>query len=68
MDAVTDEHQYARGMIAVVVMRRATLCDVVMGVPPQHELLDDEEKPQPDHEREPDRMRAGRPRALHRLR
>jgi hypothetical protein len=41
---------------------------IPMRMPPQHQLFDDEKHPQPDEQRDADRVRAIRPNSLHGLR
>ena len=69
VEAVPDQHQDARGLLAQVLVpvRRvmvpiAVVTVVVFGrvlilrvsVPPEHQLLDDEEDPEPQHQRQSD--------------
>ena len=53
-------------MIMAVTMRMPITIPV--RVPPQHELLDDEEHTETHQQSDPDRVRAVRPNTLHRLR
>jgi hypothetical protein len=54
----------ARGNVA---LRRIFML-MRMRVPPKHELLNDEEHAEPDHQGDADGVRSARPNALHRLR